>query len=86
MQEEEYERVAQAAARTNQDVERDAEFAASIVDEYINEITPLAPARSSAATEAEHSYHPGIWGNRFAALAGPSPADHDPLKPFLQNP
>ena len=86
LQKEEYERVAQAAARTNQDVERGAEFAASIKEEYINKVTPLAPARPSATTQAELSYHPEIWGNRFAALPYPSPADHDTLKSFPQKP
>ena len=86
LQEEEYEQVAQAAARTHQDVERDAEFAASIDNELINEVTPLAPARPSADTQAELAYHPGIWSNRFAALADPSPADYAPLKSFPQKP
>ena len=82
LQEEEYERVAQAAVRTHQDVKRDAEFPASIEDEYIDKVTPIAPTRPSAATQAELSYHSGIWGNRFAALAESSPADHATLKLF----
>ena len=49
LQEEEFEGVARAAARTHQDVQRDAEVAASIEDEYINEVTSLAPAYLSAA-------------------------------------
>ena len=60
---EECERAAQAAAQTNHDVKRDAEFDASIESEHIDEVIPIAPTLPSVALEVELVYRPGTWGD-----------------------
>ena len=79
LQEEECERAAQAAAQTNHDVKRDAEFDASIEGEHIDEVIPIAPTLPSVALEAELVYRPGTWSD--LALK-PSPT-MSLISPFL---